>query len=64
MDKRQKLVVALLIVAIVFSLVSIGISISVSSPVEFRLIREKEDPVANVGITINEPVDGDVNGSG
>jgi flagellar basal body-associated protein FliL len=57
MDKKQKLIVALLVVAIVFSLVSIGISVSVGSPIEFNFIsRSSEAPATNIGITIESPV--------
>lgn len=56
MNKKQKVVVALLAVAILLSLFSIGLSMSISSPNEFKFISESvEPPISNVGVTIESP---------
>ena len=60
MDKKQKqnLIVALLVIAILLSLTSIAISVSLgTSGFEFRMIqRAPEDSTANIGVTIEAPV--------
>ena len=58
MDKKQKVIVILLIVAILLSFTSIVITLSSgSSPIDFRYIKGNPSPSgASVGITINEPV--------
>ncbi len=56
MNKKQKVVVALLAIAILLSLFSIGLSMSISSPNEFKFISEGSDlPISNVGVTIDSP---------
>jgi flagellar basal body-associated protein FliL len=57
MDKKEKLLVALLIVAIVFSVVSLTFAFSMGfSPAKFHFVKEKgEAPVANVFIFIESP---------
>jgi flagellar basal body-associated protein FliL len=55
-DKKQMVIIALLVVAVVLSLASIAISISLSTSFpEFNFISQPGDSAANVGLTIIEP---------
>jgi len=56
-DTKEKLLVGLLIVAILFSVVSITFAVSTGlSPLKFSMVRDKgEAPVANVFLFIESP---------
>jgi hypothetical protein len=57
MNKKQKLIVGILIIAIVFSLVSIGIGVAFGNlPIEFNFISKTETPATNIGVTIESPI--------
>jgi flagellar basal body-associated protein FliL len=57
MNKKQKLVVVLLIVAIALSVISIGIGVSfLGTPAEFNFISSSSKvPISNIGVTIENP---------
>ena len=56
MNKKQKLVMALLMISIIFSLISIGFGMSLSSSEDVKFIKNSpEVPVSNIGITIDSP---------
>lgn len=57
MDRKEKLLVGLLVVAILFSVISITFAISTGlSPLKFNVVRDKgEAPVANVFLFIESP---------
>ncbi len=55
-DKTQVIVVSLLILAILLSLTSIILSISLTTSFpEFRFIESREEPKGNIGVVIEEP---------
>lgn len=57
MNNKQRLIVTLLVIAILLSLTSIALSISIGiSPVGFKFINKgSDDSNANVGVIINSP---------
>ncbi len=55
MDKKQKVIVALLVVAIVFSVASVVISLSLSDvPRGFKVVSTSEPPVASIGLVVED----------
>jgi hypothetical protein len=55
MEKVQKVIVALLIVAIVFSLITVALSLSVGNVFKMNKPEIKQNDDSNVGIIINPP---------